>query len=97
MYLYKKQKMILILDDFKKERIKEEIMKAFKHLLAVILTVALMLTFASCYTISGQEMRTVKGTYQLTHYTYTPKYERKEGYTPRTFNYLEDEEYQYED
>ena len=89
--------MILILDDFKKERIKEEIMKAFKHLLAVILTVVLMLTFASCYTISGQKMRTVKGTYQLTHYTYTPKYERKEGYTPRTFNYLEDEEYQYED
>ena len=97
MYLYKKQKMILILDDFKKERIKEEIMKAFKHLLAVILTVVLMLTFASCYTISGQKMRTVKGTYQLTQYTYTPKYERKEGYTPRTFNYLEDEEYQYED
>ncbi len=72
-------------------------MKIVKRLFAAILIVALMLTFAGCYTISGQKMKTVQGTYKLTHYTYTPKYERKEGYTPRTFNYLEDEEYQYED
>ena len=72
-------------------------MKTFKRLFAVILSVALLLTLVGCYTISGQKMKTVKGTYKLTRYTYTPKYERKEGYTPRTFNYLEDEEYQYED
>lgn len=72
-------------------------MKNVKRLFAVILTVIWMVALAGCYTISGQKMRTVKGTYKLTNYTYTPKYERKEGYTPRTFNYLEDEEYQYED
>ena len=72
-------------------------MKIIKRLLSVILIASLMLTLAGCYTISGQKMRNVQGTYKLTTYTYTPKYERKEGYTPRTFNYLEDEEYQYED
>ena len=72
-------------------------MKIVKRLLAVTLIIAFMLTSVGCYMISGQKMKTVKGTYKLTHYTYTPKYERKEGYTPRTFNYLEDEEYQYED
>ncbi len=72
-------------------------MKRVKRLFAAILIVSLMLTFVGCYTISGQKMKNVQGTYELTHYTYTPKYERKEGYTPRTFNYLEDEEYQYED
>ena len=72
-------------------------MKSVKRLLAVILIAALILTLAGCYIISGQKMRNVQGTYKLTSYTYTPKYERKEGYTPRTFNYLEDEEYQYED
>ncbi len=72
-------------------------MKLLKRSFAVMIIVALMLSFAGCYTISGQIMKNVQGTYKLTHYTYTPKYERKEGYTPRTFNYLEDEEYQYED
>ncbi len=72
-------------------------MKTAKRLLAAILTVTIMLTLAGCYTISGQKMKAVQGTYKLTQYTQTPKHERKEGYTPRTFNYLEDEEYQYED
>ena len=72
-------------------------MKTLKRALIAMLIMALMLTLAGCYMISGQKMRTVRGTYQLTNYTYTPKYERKEGYTPRTFNYIEDEEYQYED
>ncbi|MBQ8268666.1 MAG: hypothetical protein IJZ24_03155, partial [Clostridia bacterium] len=72
-------------------------MKTIKRLLSVILIASSMLTLAGCYMISGQKMRNVQGTYKLTTYTYTPKYERKEGYTPRTFNYLEDEEYQYED
>ncbi len=72
-------------------------MKTIKRLFAAMLITSLMLTLAGCYTISGQKMKTVQGTYKLTTYTYTPKYERKEGYTPRTFNYLEDEEYQHED
>ena len=72
-------------------------MKNVKRLFSAILLVTLILSLAGCYTISGQKMKTVKGTYKLTHYTYTPKYERREGYTPRTFNYIEDEEYQYED
>ena len=72
-------------------------MKTIKRLFAATLIAALMLTLAGCYTISGQKMKNVQGTYKLTSYTYTPTYERKEGYTPRTYNYLEDEEYQYED
>ena len=72
-------------------------MKTIKRLFAATLIAALMLTLAGCYTISGQKMKNVRGTYKLTSYTYTPTYERKEGYTPRTYNYLEDEEYQYED
>ena len=72
-------------------------MKTVKRLIPILLLTALILTLTGCYMISGQKMRTVKGTYKLTSYTYTPKYERKDGYTPRTFNYIEDEEYQYED
>jgi len=72
-------------------------MKTVKRLLSVLLVASMFMTLIGCYRISAQKMKTVKGTYKLTHYTYTPKYERKEGYTPRTFNYIEDEEYQYED
>ncbi len=72
-------------------------MKIVKRLSAVILIVVILLTSVGCYMISGQKMSKVRGTYKLTHYTYTPKYERKEGYTPRTYNYIEDEEYKYED
>ena len=72
-------------------------MKNVKRLFAAILTLVLVLAFSGCYTISGQKMKTVKGTYKLTNYTYTPKYERKEDYTPRTYNYIEDQEYLYED
>ena len=39
-------------------------------------------------------MKNVKGTYQLTRYTYTPSYERKEGYTPKTIDYIEDKGYE---
>lgn len=63
----------------------------------MLLIVAVLLGMASCYIISGQKMSRVKGTYKLTHYTYTPSYERKEGYTPNSKNYVEDEEYLYED
>ena len=72
-------------------------MKTIKRLLAMLLIISVLLTMASCYVISGQKMRRVKGTYKLTHYTYTPSYERKEGYTPNSKNYVEDEEYLYED
>ncbi len=72
-------------------------MKKIKGLLAVLLLLALAAALGSCYVISGQKMSKVKGTYKLTHYTYTGKYERKEGYTPTTVNYIEDEAYQYED
>ena len=72
-------------------------MKTVKRLSAAILVIVMLLTSVGCYMISGQKMRNVKGIYKLTHYTYTPKYERKEGYTPRSYNYIEDEEYRYED
>ena len=42
-------------------------------------------------------MSKLKGTYKLTSYTYTPKHERKEGYTAKTRDYINDAEYKYED
>ena len=72
-------------------------MKNFKRMLSAIILAALVVSLAGCYTVSAQKMKTVQGTYKLEHYTYTPKYERKEGYTPRTFDYIEDAEYQYKD
>ena len=71
-------------------------MRIFKRLLALALLVAFALTASGCYVISAQRMWRVKGTYKLTAYTYTPQYEKREGYTPRTYNYVEDEEYRYE-
>lgn len=70
-------------------------MKVLKRMLAVLLTASLLMTLAGCYLISGQKMKTVKGTYKLTNYTYIPKHEQ--GKTPNTVNYLEDEEYLYEE
>ena len=72
-------------------------MKKFKRLIAICLVVAFMAAFAGCYMVSGQKMKNLKGTYKLTHYTRTPKHERKEGYTQKTTNYLEDADYMYED
>ena len=72
-------------------------MKTVKHLLALLLIATILLSTVSCYFISGQKMRIVKGTYKLTHYSYTPSYERKEGYTPQTRDYVGGEEYLYED
>lgn len=72
-------------------------MRNLKRLIAVALILVLALSMASCYVISAQSMRNVKGTYKLTTYTYTPSYERKEGYTPRTYDYINDAEYMYED
>jgi hypothetical protein len=72
-------------------------MKIVKRLLATMLIVTMLLTTVSCYFVSGQKMKNVKGTYKLTHYSYTPSYERKEGYTPKTRDYVGGEEYLYED
>ena len=62
-----------------------------------MLIIALVLSMSSCYVISGQKMRVVKGTYKLTNYTYTPQHEQKDGYTAKTYDYVNDEEYMYED
>ena len=72
-------------------------MKNFKKLLSVILVIALAVSLASCYVISGQKMRAVQGTYKLTTYTYTPAHERRDGYTPTTYDYVNGEKYMYED
>ncbi len=72
-------------------------MKKVKYLLAAVLIASVLLSSVGCYMISGQKMDTVKGTYKLTEYTWIEKYERKEGYTPKTINYIEDEDYLYED
>ncbi len=73
-------------------------MKKFtKYLLSSLLIIAVLTTTVGCYMISGQKMDRLKGTYKLTTYTYTSKYERKDGYSPTPINYIEDEAYQYED
>lgn len=72
-------------------------MKIVKHLLAMLLIFAVLLSTAGCYFVSSQRMYRVKGTYKLTNYTYTPSYERKEGYTPIQRDYVNGEEYMYED
>lgn len=72
-------------------------MKIIKRLVALAVILCFLFTAVGCYFISSQKMRNLKGTYKLSHYTYTPSYERREGYTPRTYDYIADEEYLYED
>ena len=72
-------------------------MKKAKIAVALLLVMALAVSMASCYVISPQRMRRVQGTYKLTTYTYTPSHERKEGYTPTTYDYVNDDKYKYED
>ncbi len=72
-------------------------MKRTRILLVILLIIAFAVNMAGCYMISGQRMDKLKGTYKLTSYTYTPSYEKREGYTPTTRNYIEDEKYLYED
>lgn len=72
-------------------------MKILKKSLIVLLVMSILTSLFGCYTISAQKMSNVKGTYKLTHYTYTPSYERREGYTPTHRNYITDEKYLYED
>ena len=72
-------------------------MKKFRILLVALLVIAFAAMLTGCYMISGQKMNKVKGTYKLTNYTHTPSYERREGYTPNTRDYINDEKYLYED
>lgn len=72
-------------------------MKRIKSLLAMLLIIALIVSMTSCFVISGRKMWLLKGTYKLTTYTYTPSHERREGYTPTTYDYVNDEKYKYED
>lgn len=72
-------------------------MKKIKYLITTLLVMFFAMTSFGCYMISGQKMDKVKGTYKLTSYTYTPSYERREGYTPKTYDYVSGEDYLYED
>ena len=72
-------------------------MKATRILLSILVITALVLSLASCYFITGQDMDDLEGTYKLTSFTYTPSYERKEGYTPTERDYVNGEDYLYED
>lgn len=72
-------------------------MRKLKILSVALVMAVLASSVFGCYFIKGQTMSKVKGTYKLTHYTYTRSYERREGYTPRTYNYIEDEDCLYED
>ena len=72
-------------------------MKRTRILLVLLLVLAFAANMAGCYMVSGQKMDKVKGTYKLTNYTYTPSYERREGYTPNSRDYINDAKYLYED
>ncbi len=72
-------------------------MKTIKKSLVLLLVMSLLASLFSCYVVSGQKMDKVKGTYKLSSYSYTPSYERKNGYTAKSRNYVTDEEYLYED
>jgi|GEM_PF-1766387 len=72
-------------------------MRKIRYLITTLLIMIFAITSFGCYMIIGQKMDKVKGTYKLTNYTYTPSYEKREGYTPKTYNYITDEAYLYED
>lgn len=72
-------------------------MKKLKALFSLILIFSFLVSLSSCYIISAQSMNKLTGTYKLTTYTYTPTYEHKDGVTPKTYDYINDEEYKYED
>ncbi len=84
-------------NEAKKNKGERKMTKTIKKLLALALVFSFLLMVGGCYVIKSQKMRVLKGTYKLTRYTYTPSYERKEGYTPKTYDYIADEEYLYED
>ena len=65
-----------------------------KHVCLALLTAFSLMLLSGCMMINAQKMRVVKGTYKLSSYTYTPEYERKEGYTPKTVDYIADKGYE---
>ena len=69
-------------------------MKKLKYLFMAILTAFSIVALSSCMIINAQKMESVKGTYLLSSYQYTPEYERKEGYTPKTTDYIADKGYE---
>ena len=72
-------------------------MKKTRRTVAMLLIAALVISLTGCYIISPQRMSELKGTYRLASYTYTPSHERKEGRTPTTYDYVNDDKYKYED
>lgn len=73
-------------------------MKNTRKILSVLLIALLLaVSLSGCYIVSGQKMKTVKGTYKLTTYTYTPSHERKNGQNIIGYDYVNSEEYKYED
>lgn len=69
-------------------------MRKLKVVFTAFAVFMLTVFLVGCYRINGQKMDDLKGTYQLTHYTYTPSYERKEGYTPKTTDYITEKGYE---
>lgn len=72
-------------------------MRKLKLLSVSLVLVMMASSVFGCYFIQAQPMSKVKGTYKLTRYTYTRAYEKKEGYTPRSYNYVEDADFLFED
>lgn len=72
-------------------------MRTIKHLIAVLLVVALLFALAGCTIVNPQRMYRVKGTYKLTDYTVSPQGEEREGAAPRRIDYIADEDRLYED
>ena len=67
-------------------------MKKFKTLLTSLLILIFAVTSFGCYFIQGQKMKDVKGTYKLTRFVRTPKYDK--GQTPITTDYIVDKGYE---
>ena len=62
-------------------------MKKLKILAPILMVVMMLLLSVGCYMVSGQKMKNVKGTYELTSYT------RTNGKTNAVTNYMETAEY----
>ena len=55
-------------------------MKKIRVILSVLLIAAILAAMSGCFMIHGQRMRNLKGTYELTHYTYKGKQYQYEDY-----------------
>ncbi len=69
-------------------------MKIIKRIALAIVGVLALSALSGCFVVDEQTMETVKGTYKLTEYTYTPQYERVEGYEADSVDYIVDEGYE---